>query len=234
MVQQLQKTPLLKDNTWYKWTARARDEHDSTGAWMDEALFFVNTANDAPETPKLKSPSDGSEITVKTPVLEINSSIDLDGNKVSYYFEIDTTNNFTSSKLIKSNELFVTLWQTPELDDNTIWYWRVRATDGAAYSSWMNAKIFVNTNNDAPSIPILISPKETIVTMLTPELKIQPSIDIDRDQISYEYQVYDTTKNLVTSADNKGISWIIVNTSGRFRQEMNMVREVVGLISHGL
>ncbi|MBI5207981.1 MAG: Ig-like domain-containing protein [Candidatus Firestonebacteria bacterium] len=199
----------LLDNSWYSWKARAVDEHGLTGEWMDKAVFFINTSNDAPETPTLISPSDNSEVANRTPVLEINSSQDKDGDKVSYYFEIDTTNNFTSSKLIKSNELFVTLWQTPELDDNTIWYWRVRATDGVAYSSWMNAKIFVNINNDAPSVPVLISPKETVVTMLTPELKVQPSIDIDGDKINYEYKVYDTTKNPVTGADNKGISWII-------------------------
>jgi hypothetical protein len=86
--------PLI-DNAWYFWRALARDEH---GASRETAVasFFVNTANDAPGLPAVFYPENGSEVSIQELDLMVTNATDVDGDPLTYFFELDKVNTFDS------------------------------------------------------------------------------------------------------------------------------------------
>ncbi|MDP2753202.1 MAG: fibronectin type III domain-containing protein, partial [Nitrospirota bacterium] len=181
----------LNDNTYYYWHAQA-DDWLIEGPWMTTARFFVNTANDAPTTPSILYPSNNTEITtLNTDVIASNSE-DPDSTTITYIFEIDTVNTFDSLNIIRSGNISTTSWRIEGLNDNTYYYIRVKASDGLAESQWSDiVSFFVNTTNDAPTTPVLANPSDRSgVNTFNPTLSVHNSTDIDKDVLTYEFEVY--------------------------------------------
>jgi hypothetical protein len=205
----------LEDNTFYWWRAQARDNEDKASGWTDLFAFFVNTANEAPGAPSLRSPQDGEEVDTLVPYLEINNATDLDLDSLTYFFEVDKVHTFDSASLERASDVVeglgaFTSWNPSDLDDNTLYYWRARAYDGASYSQWVTGSFFVNLFNDAPSSPTINNPgNNSEVTTFTPTLAANPSTDVDFDQITYQFGLYSDVglSNLVTSASCEDPSW---------------------------
>ncbi len=151
-----QASPALQDNTWYYWRAVALD---GAGAQTGTQLgsFFINTANHAPESPDIISPSNQSEIDFTNLPLVVSNALDADGDLLTYLYEIDTSATFDSPDKIISEAIdqgdTSTSWQAPDLNENTQYYWRVKAFDGGAESPWSTGCFFVNKINDAPVLP---------------------------------------------------------------------------------
>lgn len=210
-------TSTLAENTIYYWHSRAVDEHGLAGPWSQVAGFYVNANNQAPGVPVLSAPADNAEQSIQTPVLTVANSIDPEGSTITYVFEADRVNTFDSASKQESGLVVegagTTSWSPTTLADNTLWYWRVKANDGAADSSWMSTTtIFVNTANDAPGTPTVNYPSDRVwVTTLTPQLSVNAATDIDRDALTYEYEIYGDRDlfSLVMSAIDKGTSWTV-------------------------
>jgi len=184
----------LDDNTWYFWKAIATDEHGASTE-TTPASFFVNTFNDAPEIPAILSPAIGSEVQAQELDLTVNNAFDPDGDLLTYFFELDRLDTFDSAEKQISGEISegvdTTSWHVAGLDDNTNFFWRAKASDGYAESPWALGDFFVNTANDSPSIPTLKNPGEGAwVETLTPTLELNPSVDVDNDSLTYQFQLY--------------------------------------------
>jgi len=205
----------LSENTWYYWRAKATDEH---GASTETAVasFFVNTANDAPGMPTVLDPADGAEVTVQELDLVVANSTDVDGDTLTYFFELDRVNTFDSPAKISSGSviegLTTTAWRVSGLEENTWYYWRAKASDGAAESEWVVAAFFVSTQNDPPSMPTLRNPGNgSWVSTVTPTLELNASSDPDNDKLVYRFEVYTGSglNTLVTSGETKVLVWIV-------------------------
>ncbi|MCL5024423.1 MAG: FG-GAP-like repeat-containing protein [Nitrospirae bacterium] len=185
----------LNENTYYYWRAQAADWL-ITGPWMATAKFFINTANEAPEAPVVISPPDNSEITTLTADIIVTNSTDPDSAQLTYFFELDTVPTFDSAGVMRSGSIpggqETTLWSVSGLTDNTFYYVRVKASDGLAESPWSTVSGFLaNTQNDAPTVPLLANPSDGgAVNMPNPVLTVHDSSDIDRDVLTYEFEVY--------------------------------------------
>jgi subtilase family serine protease len=196
---------VLSENTYYYWRAQADDWLDE-GPWMDTAMFFVNTANDAPSAPIVISPVDDSEITTLYTDIIVSNSTDPDYDPLTYLFEVDTISSFDSPNLIQSvnipEGIDTTSWYVEGFFDNTDYYTRTKASDGLAESQWSGViDFFVNTANDAPTAPVLANPSDGAgVNVFTPTLSVHNSIDIDRDVLTYEFEVYDETMTSLISS----------------------------------
>lgn len=201
----------LEDNTTYYWRARAVDNSGLASSWMT-AYFFVNTSNDAPTTPEVLSPISGAEIATVRPELVAGESSDLDGDVLQYIFEVDASVNF-DSPVRQSATVGSTSWTvTDTLDnDNADYFWRVRASDGASESPWsVVGRLFVNTANDAPSVPVAKYPSSSAVVNLDmPTLGVYESTDADRDTVAYVYQVSIDSSfiQVVTESGLGGSEW---------------------------
>jgi large repetitive protein len=197
----------LNENTTYYWRTQA-DDWLIEGPWMTPARFFVNTANDAPAAPTVLSPVNNSEITALSVDIVVANSTDPDYDPLVYVFEIDTVNTFDSPNLIMSDTIpegtGTTTWHIGGLTDNTLYYTRAKATDGLAESPWSAVvEFFVNTANDAPTVPVLANPSDgSGVNTFTPTLSVHNATDIDGDILTYGFELYDQSMNLVSSAAN--------------------------------
>ncbi len=185
----------LADNTFYWWSAQA-DDWMEEGPWTAPVGFFVNTANDAPSAPTPLLPADGSE-TVALVTLAVANASDPDYDPLIYVFEADTDLSFSGPARIFSGSVAegvgTTSWAIPaSLAENTLYYWRVRATDDLADGPWSPVSaFFVNAVNEPPTSPVLANPSDGGESaVLQPELSVHNASDPDRDTLSYEFEVY--------------------------------------------
>jgi hypothetical protein len=205
----------LNDNTWYFWRAIATDAHGATTETLP-ASFFVNTANDAPLAPVISSPVHESEVDVQDLDLVAGNAQDVDEDELTYFFELDTVNTFDSAAKQTSGEMTEgsdsTIWPVFTLDDNTTYFWRVKASDGFAQSPWAKGNFFVNTANDAPSTPTLKNPGQGAwVSTITPTLELNASQDLDNDPLSYRFEVYadEAMGQLVAAGVSGSPEWVV-------------------------
>ena len=79
-----------------------------------------------------------------------------------------------------------------EFIEDQLYWWRVRAIDGPAVSSWSDLVSFrINAENRAPAPPELALPLDgTIVTDLRPDLSFIPSTDPDGEAVYFVVRVY--------------------------------------------
>ncbi|MBW2622010.1 MAG: right-handed parallel beta-helix repeat-containing protein, partial [Deltaproteobacteria bacterium] len=205
----------LQDTTTYWWRAQSRDSENEASGWSELFTFTAYRENDAPTSPLIISPQEAEEVASIDPALVVNNSTDANLDTLSYFIEIDRVNTFNSYSLQQSPELQEGVgdtlsWRPSTLNDNTTYYWRVIAYDGAAYSSWASGSFFTNVANDSPSMPIIQNPAEgSLLTESLPTLSVVPSIDMDLDQITYEYELYTSTDpaSYLTTAVGEGASW---------------------------
>jgi len=205
----------LSNNTDYYWKAIATDEH-GLSTETDSATFLIYIENTPPSVPAISFPETGAEVTAQDIDLTVINATDIDEDDISYFFEIDKVDTFDSADLVTSGEVLegttTTSWQVTALDDNTLYYWRVKASDGFADSTWVTGSFFVNTANDAPTTPTLRNPaNEAWVDTLTPMLEVNASIDADNDGITYAFEVYaDADIAMLVAQDQvEAASWTV-------------------------
>jgi len=194
----------LVENAVYRWRVRAKDDKqdmNTWSAWSNFFTFFVNTANEAPTAPSLNSPQDGKEVQTSLPTLVVDNATDVDQDVLTYQFEVDKVDTFDSPSLAQSDDIpegeeGTTSWTPPSLDENTTYYWRVRACDKVEVekkcSAWMTtANFLVNTVNEQPTIPQISAPPDgALVTVFQPVLEVTNAGDADGDPLTYEFQLF--------------------------------------------
>lgn len=206
----------LSDNTSYFWRAVVTDGQGMV-AQTPLASFTVNTANHAPSAPAISFPADGEEVSAQSVDLSVVNAEDADGDTVEYHFEIDTDPGFTGAEKQVSGRIDegtdTTAWPVSGLSENTIYYWRARATDSAASSQWVAARFFVNGVNDAPDVPNLKNPGEDAwVGVPAPTLILADGIDADGDSLAYLFEVYTepALENLLARGESLSAAWTVV------------------------
>lgn len=189
---QLQK-PLLGGEQYY-WRAIAVDE-DGAETVMASASFRINSLNRAPAAPELSAPAQGSEPASSTVSMVVKNSLDPDYDSLTYHFELDSRENFSSpakksSPAVASGNS-TTSWQVEGLKEDMTYYWRARAFDGRAYSRWTGGSFTVDVTNDLPAKPVLANPSTGAwVDTTGPTLTIIPPADRDDESFTYRVQLY--------------------------------------------
>lgn len=185
-------TPLTENQTYY-WRARAYDGR-LYGPWMALASFRVNTINDPPTAPTISSPADGTTVAEFTPLLSINNASDPDSGNLTYNFQVATNPDFTqivTSANGVTDGQGTTSWTVPvTLAENGWYYWRAQADDWLSEGPWSTTvRFFVNTTNEAPSVPVIIAPADgSTVTTLAADVAVTNSTDPDSQSLSYYFE----------------------------------------------
>ena len=176
-------------------------------AYSDVQIRFIG--NNGPTAPSIYQPVDQTEVTVLQPYLSIVNSSDLEGDSLSYDFEVYSDAamvNFVAGQLNIPEESQTTAWVvTEQLNDNTWYYWRVRAFDGMIYSEWTYGRFFVNTENDEPGAFNISTPQDdSDVDTLTPVIAVTNSVDVDEDVVTYTFEVFSdiSMTDLIASASD--------------------------------
>ena len=150
-------------------------------------------SNLPPEVPSIASPADKAEVSSAPPKLEVQNSRDPDQDPVRYFFEVYAdkrmTEHVASSKEMVQGRGGTSWYVQADLEEDRMYYWRVRAFDGTAYSLWRYASFRVNTKNAHPEsfAPSRPAPGKTVATRW-PELEVNNSFDPD-DEPVYDFRV---------------------------------------------
>jgi hypothetical protein len=158
-----------------------------------------------PAIPTILSPLSGARLTHRTPVLAVQASGEAGDPTSKVQFELyadEAAIKLLASALLDKGPpgagaggvtLSVpTIWQLPDaLNNNTAYWWRARAFDGAVFSPWVYARFSVNTFNNVPDQFNLNGPIPLwAVASHTPALAWTNSKDSDGDTIRYAVTVY--------------------------------------------
>ncbi|MDH5711536.1 MAG: thrombospondin type 3 repeat-containing protein [Gammaproteobacteria bacterium] len=199
---------ILSDNTVYYWRARAVGA-TLYSAWVS-SQFFVNIANDAPGSFNISSPRDGVWVSSFTPVLSVTNSVDIDGDALSYTFEIYADNNLVaaSDSLLPGSNGTTSWTVNIPLLENNLYHWRAIATDEHGLSTISSSEpvIFINTINDTPSIPVTYAPADASeITTLYADLHVNNSIDPEGSAVYYLFELdkvntFDSSSKLSSDA----------------------------------
>lgn len=184
---------LLEDHA-YQWQVKATDE-DGLVATSDTESFFVSTVNNSPTAAKPLSPVDDEDVASFAPTLRAIPAKDPEMAPLQYEFELATSSDFSADLITKSGLVSPTGatvdWPVTGLQEDTDYHWRVRAWDGVSYGPWQSDTFFVNTVNEAPSVPTVANPgMGAWVETLQPKLTLNASTDPDRDAVRYEFQLF--------------------------------------------
>jgi hypothetical protein len=147
----------LEEDGLYSWEVRAIDEHGAASEWSDPEEFRASAFNDAPAEVEWVSPEDDSEFDERSPTLVITSSVDPEGQAITYEFLIDERATFDSPDLVElttqgpadedgniSLDLSLEDIDVTLPDGNDFWA-RARAVDSDGMgSSWTQISFHVN------------------------------------------------------------------------------------------
>lgn len=178
----------LSDDATYYWKIKAEDTNGGI-TWSNETDWkFITNYDDPPTGFELISPSD-TETADLTPTFDWQDSTDPDPkDSVSYTLWYSTDASF-NVKTISSGITSSQFTPSGNLDDNSTYWWKVKAEDQSGDEVWSEStfKFWTNVSNDPPSPFGLIYPAdEDTITNLSPLFDWQDSSDVDpNDTITY-------------------------------------------------
>ena len=187
----------LTEDTVYSWRVLPVDEHGLEGNWTDLETFFADATNELPQGVSWVAPADGSTMADQSPQLIATEGWDPEGTELTYRFEVDTVDTFDSADFVTADlpgtgEGTVT-WDLAEdgvtLPANSTTYARVRGVDADGLASAPETiSFFVRGANDAPNIPVLVSPEDAAESDdTTPELVVETPTDPEGDTVFVEF-----------------------------------------------
>jgi len=184
------------------------DRQDGYGIEFDKITFSTNATPppDGPGVPNLSSPSNGSLNVSTSPRLDWNSSANAD----SYQLQVSTSSGF-SALAVNQSGISGTDWTVSGLQNNTQYYWRVRASGGGGTSEWSSVWSFTTVSLPIPGVPNLSSPSNGSSNVSTsPRLDWNSSANAD----SYQLQVSTSSGFSPLAANQSGISGTDWTVSG--------------------
>ncbi len=140
---------LLQTSTTYYWRVCCTNTN-GTGWWSDIYNF---TTLGVPVVPVLISPANSSSISTLLPLLDWNEGIMAN----SYGLQVSTNIGFTTT-IINLSGITASQYQlaADTLQLNTVYYWRVNATNTYGTNAWCTPWNF--TTPGIPSAPVLLYP----------------------------------------------------------------------------
>ena len=196
-------TAPLPDGVYY-WRARAQDSFGNLGLWSGARSFQVDTM--APSGPSPVSPANGATVYSSSPVLDWTDAAD-DGGYPRYETQYDTEPTFTDPITLAPPGGPSSAYLSGFADG--VYYWRVRAVDGAGNASAYSAAFSFTVDGAPPVAPTLVSPAAG-ATVLTATPTLDWS-DVAEAGVTYEVVVDDegtcAYPNIATTSGLTASQW---------------------------
>ncbi len=193
----------LIDNKVYYWRVRSRDNHNADSDFTDAGSFFFNRYNDNPEPiPAITAPADTVMGSAEIGFAWAEASdIDLSDTEATLVYELEATlTDFETGEVRKFESKPGNLELTAPLDDNRLWFYRMRTRDDeGAVSGWSDVKnALVNIAEDPPANFALTAPAngQEIVELDSLLFVWESSSDPDwESSVHYRLEIFPETGN---------------------------------------
>jgi hypothetical protein len=185
----------LSNGTLYYWRVNATNT-GGTSAYSIRWSFTTIVA--APSTPTLSSPANGATSVSTSPTLDWNAS----SGATSYQLQVSTNSSF-SSTVVNLTGITGTSYNVTGLNNNTLYYWHVNATNAGGTSMYSTSWSFTTSagGGNPPPTPTLSSPANGTTSVST-----SPTLNWNASSGATSYQLQVST--------NPSFSTTIVNQSG--------------------
>lgn len=182
----------LAANTTYYWHVSATN----TGGTSAYSSSFNFTTLAPPAAPVLSSPTNGAVAISLSPTFGWNAST----GAASYHLQVATDSAF-SGLVIDQNNIALTSFAASGLSTNTLFYWRVNATNSAGSSPY--SSLFRFTTTGPPPPPSLSSPSNGSTGVAT---NVTLSWNSSPGATTYRIQVSTSSTFLTTVVDSANIT----------------------------
>ena len=161
---------------------------------------------DGPLAPIIVTPINTATIDEFMPDLTVENSVYSGDFELLYQFELSRTSDFTdivdAYYAQPQGAVDQTVWRSGTiLEEDKTYFWRVRAATPFIEGPWSQAEFRVNTENQLPSAPTLVSPLDnSTVNNTNPVLIVNNAVDPDDDALEYLFFVYSDAEgtNVIT------------------------------------
>ncbi|MDD5765413.1 MAG: FlgD immunoglobulin-like domain containing protein [Candidatus Marinimicrobia bacterium] len=195
------RQPLPENSACYAWV-RAWDGVENS-PWSEYLKFFINRINEPPGKFRLLSPLSGEEFAT-SPNLSWKAASDPDdqfGDGVATYkVEISVDNEFQVIAFEKNLVDRSVQIESKVLENHLKYFWRATAIDRSSLQTISEnvGEFIINSGNQSPALPKLISPGNRSVLKISEPLVFQLGEDPDKnDRLSCEI--------LISEEDNPNI-----------------------------
>ncbi len=153
--------------------------------------------NTAPTTPSLILPENNKLCLSNTLSFQWNASKDTENDNITYQIQVSKSNDFMLIEKIV--EKISNLNYTMTLQNNTPYYWRIKATDSKGSSSDYSATYKFYTSGEAivnhlPFAPEIVNPKMNSILYTSSVILEWNALDIDANDV-LTYDVYFGSNN---------------------------------------
>ncbi len=182
----------LPDLTSVCWRAIAEDETGLQGPASGSWCFTIDLGNRAPSEPEIVRPLDGALIDTDRTVVQVRNGVDPEGRETVHRFQASTDPTFATDVLsadVDGDPSGRTSWLVTQLREDTWYYVRVLASDGAADSAWVQTSFFVNQDNAAPPAPTLLNPSDGEAWSPGHVLEVANTVDPEGFAVTYDFQI---------------------------------------------
>ncbi len=211
------------ENASYRWWVEAIDTKGYTTQSVSSYVFTINTTSDPLDSFDLLFPG---STTTYTKVQQPITFLWTPANKTEWWENVNYTIYFSSiSGIMFSTQVYsggykptaesslitcTTSIQILNLEENTTYFWYVKAESSNSIKFSSTFYFFVDTENDPPEKFSLLKPSGTVITR-TPEFCWQLTYDVDDDITRYEVLVSSKLPNfiVVATVNNKTSSYTL-------------------------
>lgn len=210
-------------------TTRDDSAEDTDGdgvANLDESRD-ANGGPRVPGTVKAVQPLDGAHVRTEGLTLVVANTTDADSPALSYEFIVYADTALTQTVLSvsvpggASGQTSAAL-SADHLTDDTAYWWRARASDGARTGPWSVAqRIHYNPLNGVPTAPLALLPLEGArIATASPTLSVYNARDPEGDALTYEFALaadpaFDQVVRTLTAPEHgSGRTSVVVEGAG--------------------
>jgi hypothetical protein len=182
--------------------SQGNGNYSANGIYVLSSLSAVGL----PEPPTLASPTNGATGVSTAPTLTWNAS----GGASSYQLQVSSNSSF-SSTVVNQSGITGTSYGVTGLSNNTLYYWRVNASNASGTSSYSTAWSFTTAGLASPPTPTLSSPSNGSTGVSTsPTLNWNASTGAT----SYRLQVSTSPFFASTAVNQSGITGTSFDVTG--------------------